>query len=215
MLNTTTTAALVALAGLLAGCGGGMGQMTTVARGAADKGGLGSALDAPLAVGAEVRPEFKFSIAGAAAPTTHLLTARPDMLAVKDGLLVGVKPGVVAVLVATEGDTVIDFLHVSVRAPDRLALHGIDQGGVDLGPLTERLELVSGESMRLVPHVYAGPERLVGVATSTWTVEPPIAAVLKEGLPNRIRLVARSPGEATVTVNMLGKSSTLKLRVVP
>jgi hypothetical protein len=38
--------------------------------------------------------------------------------------------------------------------------------------------------------------------------------VLKEGMPNRVRLVARTPGTATVKVTMLGQTSTLSLKVM-
>ena len=81
--------------------------------------------------------------------------------------------------------------------------------------MSETVELVVGDGMRFVPHPYAGGARLVGVATSTWTVEPPIAIVLREGLPNRVRVVARQPGTANVNVSMLGATSTLRLKVMP
>lgn len=206
---------LVLLAAIAAvGCGyGAMQQSRTVSEGAADKGGLASSLDAPLAVGGEVRPSVKIEVPGSAPPATHLISARPDIVDVRQGLLVGKSPGMSAVLVTTDGDTVLDFFHVTVRAADRLEVHGIDASGADLGPLTEPVELMAGDGMRLVPHGYAGDQRLVGVGTSTWTVEPPIAVTLREGLPNRVRLVARAAGNATVKVTMLGATTTLDLKV--
>jgi hypothetical protein len=199
------------------GCGGmgAMGQAGTHAAGAADKGALASALDAPLAVGGEVRPALRVELPGSAAPSLRLLSARPEILEVKDGLLAGRSPGMSAVLVAMDGDVVLDFVHIWVKATDRVAVHGLDGAGGDLGPLTEPLELVVGEGTRLVPHPYAGSERLIGVATSTWVVDPPIAIVLREGLPNRVRLVARAPGKAEVRVTMLGATHKLALQVVP
>jgi hypothetical protein len=94
-------------------------------------------------------------------------------------------------------------------------VHGIDAAGTDLGPLTEPIDLVVGERLRLVPHPYAGAEQLAGVATPKWTVEPPIAVVLREGLPNRVTLLARTPGTADVRVSMAGVTSHLQLEVVP
>jgi hypothetical protein len=120
-----------------------------------------------------------------------------------------------AVLVALGGDTVVDVVHVWVKAADRIEVHGIDAAGGDVGPLTEPIELVVNGGMRLVPHPYGGPDRLVGVGTSSWVVEPPIALVLREGLPNRVHLVARAPGEAQIKVTMLGATSFLKLKVIP
>jgi hypothetical protein len=196
-------------------CSGGMSQMRPIATGATDKGALTSALDAPIAVGGEVKPAFEYEIPGSTAPPAHLISARSDLIEVRQGLLVGKAPGMTAVLVALDGsETVVDFFHVWVRAADRLVVHGIDAAGNDLGALSEPVELVVGDGMRFVPHPYAGSDRLTGVATSTWTVEPPIAIVLREGLPNRVRLVARQPGSATVNVSMLGAKATLRLQVV-
>jgi hypothetical protein len=205
---------------LLSACGGAMGQVQTSHAGATDKGSLASALDAPLAVGAVVRPALHFDIRGSAAPPTHLLSARTDIVDIQNGLLVGKSSGVSAILVAIEvdrqtaSDTVVDIFHVWVRAADRLEVHGIDASGADLGPLSEPIELLVGDAVRLVPHPYAGSDRLVGVGTSTWTVDPPIALVLHEGMPNRVRLVARQVGVATVKIDMLGATSQLNLKVV-
>lgn len=207
--------ALALLPLLVAGCASGaMGQAHTSAGGAADKGSLASSLDAPLAVGGEVRPAFRVELRGSAAPPVHFLSARPDVIDVRDGLLVGRAPGVSAVLVAMEDNTVIDFMHVWVKPTDRVEVHGIDAAGGDMGPLTEMIELLPGDSLRLVPHAYHGRDRLAGVGTSTWVVDPPIAMVLREGLPNRVRLVARAAGTADVKVTMLGATSHLKIKVI-
>jgi hypothetical protein len=192
-----------------------MGQMRTHGGGAADKGSLLSALDAPLAVGGEVRPAFQMSVAGSTPPPTHLVSARSDVILVRDGVLVGQSPGVAAVLVAMPDETVVDFLHVWVEAANRIDVHGIDGSGADLGPLTDALDMVPGERMRLVPHAYAGAEQLAGVAPATWTVDPPIAVVLREGLPNRVTLLARTAGTADVRVAMAGVTSHLQLKVIP
>jgi hypothetical protein len=197
------------------GCGGGLRQTAVTSEGAPDKGGLASALDAPLAVGAEVRPAIRSDIAGSAGLATHFLSPRADIIEVRNGLLVGKAAGTAPVLMALDGDVVIDFIHVTVRAADRIEVHGIDASGADVGELTDGIDLVAGDGLRLVPHAYGGADRLVGVATSTWTVDPPIALVLREGLPNRVRLLARRPGEANVTVAMLGRTKTLHLKVVP
>jgi hypothetical protein len=218
-MNAETAVAGVGMAVVLSatvacGAAGALGQAQTVNPAGADKGGLASTLDEPLAVGGEVRPTFRSTMAGAAAPPTHFVSARPDVLEVRDGLLVGRSPGMSAVLVAMDDSTVLDFVHVWVRSADRLEVHSIDMAGGDLGPITEPVELVPGDSLRLVPHAYAASEQLAGVATSGWTVEPPIAVVLREGLPNRVRIVARTPGSADVKVTMLGATSHLKLTVV-
>ena len=192
---------------------GGMGQVATTGGKATDSGGLASSLDAPLAVGGEGRPAWRFALQGSAGPSVELLSPRADVLDAKDGLLIGKSAGLAPVLVAIDG-TVIDLIHVTVRPVERIAVHGIDTSGADMGPLTEPIELVAGDGMRLVPQPYAGGEKLVGVATSTWVVDPPIAVILREGLPNRVRLVARQPGSATVQVTMFGATSLLRIEVV-
>src|SRR5437764_1098732 len=83
-------------------------------------------------------------------------------LDVKDGLLIGKQPGVVAVAVATEDDVVLDFIHLTVLRADRVDVHGFDGAGADLGQLSEAVELTVGESAQLVPRAYAGSERLAG-----------------------------------------------------
>ncbi len=200
---------------LLTGCGSAFAQVDAAPSAATDKGGLASSLDAPLAVGGEVRPALHVNVSGSAAPSVRFLSARPDVIAVRDGLLVGRAPGVSAVLVAMEDSTVLDFLHVWVKPADRIEVHGTDSAGGDMGPLTEAVDLLAGDTLRLAPHPYSGPERLAGVGTSTWVVDPPIAVVLREGMPNRVRLVARTPGTADVKVTMLGATSHLQLRVIP
>ncbi len=183
-------------------------------RAAADQGGLASALSSPLALGADVRPDLRFDVKGSVAMSTHLLSAREDILAVKSGLLHGNHEGTAPVLVALDSGTIVDFVHVTVKRASRIEVHAIDPASGDSGALTEPLEVATGESVHLVPFPYAEDQRVVGVSTATWTVEPPIATVLREGLPNRVRLLARKPGQATVKVVMLGSTSTLSLEVI-
>jgi hypothetical protein len=206
--------ALALLVPLTAGCGSAVGQVSTYATGAVDKGSLSSALDAPLAVGGDVRPALHFDLRGSAAPSTHLLSARPDVVEVRNGLLVGKSPGMSAVLVAMDGDVVVDFLHVWVKAADHIEVHGIDTASGDMGAVSEPIELVVGDGMHFSPHAYAGSEQLIGVGASSWVVDPPIAVVLREGLPNRVHLVAKTPGTADVKVTMLGATTHLTVKVI-
>ena len=208
---------LASLLTSLTGCGGGaLGQMDVGGpRPGADTGGLASALSAPIALGADVRPDLRFDVKGSVAMSTHLVSAREDILGVKNGLLHGSHEGTAPVLVALDSGTVVDFVHVTVKRASRIEVHAIDATGGDSGALTEPIDIALGESVHLVPFPYAEDQRLVGVSTATWTVEPPIATVLREGLPNRVRLLARKPGQATVKVAMLGGTSTLSLEVLP
>jgi hypothetical protein len=135
-------------------------------------------------------------------------------VSVRDGTLFATAPGLAAVLAKMPDGTVIDFLHVWVEAPTRITLHRFSQDFTDLGAVTAPVDLVVSESMLLTPRIYAGAQRLAGSAESTWQVEPPLLTVLHDGVPERRRLVARTPGRAKVTVTMVGKSTSIDVRVV-
>jgi hypothetical protein len=203
-----------ALAGTL-GCGGAMGQSAIQDGGATDKGGLLSSLQAPIAVGGSVRPALRLELHGSTPPSTHYISTRPGIIAVRDGVLEGRAPGMSAVLVANDQNVVLDFIHVWVKAANRLEVHRIDVDGADMGEVSEPVEMIVGESVRFVPKPYAGAELLTGVATSSWTVEPPIATVLREGLPGRCRILARNPGTATMKVSLLGSVASVQVKVMP
>jgi len=205
-------AVLVVLAA--SSCGGAMGQAVIHDRGA-DKGGLLSSLNAPLAVGASVRPALQLELHGSTPPSTHYISARPEIIAVRDGLLDGRAPGMTALLIANEQNVVLDFIHVWVKPANRLEMHRIDSDGSDMGEVSEPVEMVVGESVRFMPRPYNGSEALAGVATSSWSIEPPIATVLREGLPNRCRILARQAGTATLKVALLGSVASVQVKVMP
>jgi hypothetical protein len=52
----------------------------------------------PIAVGARFRPKIEATVAGSEGPTVRLLSARPDVVEVDKGELLGVAPGMSAVL---------------------------------------------------------------------------------------------------------------------
>lgn len=197
-------------------CGrGAMGQAALQDQAGADKGGLLSSLNAPLAVGGSVRPALRLELHGSTPPTTHYISARPEIISVRDGLLEGRAPGMTALLIANEQNVVLDFIHVWVKPVNRVEMHRIDSDGSDMGEISEPVEMVVGDSVRFVPRPYNGSEALTGVATSSWTIDPPIATVLREGLPNRCRIVARQAGNATLKVSMLGSAGSVQVKVVP
>lgn len=196
-------------------CGGAMGQAALDNRVASDKGGLLSSLNAPLAAGASVRPALRLELHGSTPPSTRFISARPEIITVRDGVLEGRAQGMTALLIANEQNVVLDFIHVWVKQANRLEMHRIDADGSDMGEVTEPVEMVVGESVRFVPRPYHGSEALAGVATSSWTIDPPIATVLREGLPNRARILARSAGSATLKVAMLGGVASVPVKVMP
>jgi hypothetical protein len=203
------------LATLLAGCGmGAMGQ-SVMSRdcGPNDTRCVLSGLDAPLAVGARLKPAVTLHSKGSGSPLLRLLSTRPDVVEADGGVLTGKGKGVAAVLVANDDGVVLDFLHVSVSAPTRLELHGLGADGSSLGVLSATVELLVGEGLYLQPHAYVEAQELLGDADGTWTVDPPIADVLRTGKPDLRRLLAKEPGQAAVKVSTLGLESSLRLVV--
>src|SRR3954447_5636574 len=65
---------------------------------AGDAGCKSVAPNAPLAVGAHLRPAVEIEIAGSATPDLRVLSGRPDIIASDDDGLRGVRPGLAPVL---------------------------------------------------------------------------------------------------------------------
>jgi len=102
---------------------------------------------------------------------------------------------------------------VSVVAAKRLGLHRRD-GGLDLGELVDDVELITGDEMLVEVEPYLNSQRLLGHGASEWTADPAIT-LLRDGSLARRRVVARTPGQATLTVKAFGFEKTLTIRVLP
>lgn len=194
------------------GCGGmAMQQGTMTADNAEDS----EEVNAPLAVGGTIQPSINMDLRGTAAPTLVLVSARPSVASADQGRIVGHEPGVTAILVTTKEGTVLDFYHLWVEAASRATLHRIEGDGEDLGEVMEGIDMLVGESVYLKPRVYYQAQELAGVVPGKWTVEPPIATVLREGMPERRRIVARRPGNAMLTVEIANVKVAVPIEVMP
>ncbi len=202
---------ILALASASTGCGMAMGQGAMTAKHAGDA----KELDAPLAVGGSIQPDVHLQLTGTAAPALDLVSARPAVVSADGGRLTGLAPGVSAILVTTKDGEVLDFYHLWVEKASRATLHRLYKDGRDMGEVRQGLDLVVGESVVLSPKVYAGSQELAGTPDGTWAVTPPVASVLREGVPERRRLVAMSPGKATLTVKLEGVTVSMPLGVLP
>lgn len=201
-----------ALAALCAACSTGALGQGALHEGSGD---AAEPLAAPVAVGARITPDVRVTTPGAAAPVHDLLSVRPDILEARGHELVGRAPGVTAVLIREPGGSVIDLLHVWVARPSHLIVHRVTPDGDDLGELRDELDLLVGDAVLLSPRVHAGPQRLIGSAEAEWRVDPPGAAVvLRDGVVERRRVVAREAGSATLSIRMLGKSTRVRLSVI-
>ena len=194
------------------GCGRmAMGQGTMAAKQADDA----KLLDAPLAVGGSIQPDVRMDLQGTATPTLVLVSARPGVVAADGGRLTGRAPGVSAILVTTKQGEVLDFYHLWVEKASRATLHRLYADGHDMGEVREGMDLVVGESAVLQPKVYYGAQELAGTVDGTWRVEPPVLAVLRDGVGERRRLVALTAGSATLEVKIANVLVKLPIRVVP
>jgi hypothetical protein len=176
---------------------------------------------APLAVGARMRPQVELELAGTVTPELRVVSGRPDIVDDDGGVLRGVAPGVAPVLITADDGTVIDFVHVWVAAPTRLAAFAAAARTDDAEELTAPLELVAGESRWLTPAVFGGAQRLSGAGDVAWTItcdagaSCPQIALLTDGAPERRRLVARAPGAARIALDGLGLHAEIAVEVVP
>ncbi len=195
----------------LAGCGGAMQQSRMSERNA----DTAKPLTAPLAVGGSLQPKVDIDLQGTASPTIELVSARPDVATAADGKLVGRSPGVTAILITTKDGTVLDFHHLWVEQATRMTLHRQDDQARDLGEVLDGIDFLEGESIYVIPRVYFKSQELAGTVPGTWTVDPPVALLLKQGLADGRRLFGAKPGEATLTVAIPGVSVRVPIRVLP
>jgi hypothetical protein len=213
----------IILAGALGGCGAagalGQAQLFKECR-AGDQGCTSLAPSAPLAVGARLRPAVDIDYKGSATPLVKVLSGAPDVIAADGDMLRGVAPGVAPVLITADDGTVIDFVHVWVAQPTRLAVDAAPTKTDPSEELGAPLQLVAGETRWLSPAIFGGAQRLAGAGDLAWQVTcdaQPCAAIalLTDGSNERRRLVARVPGKARIAIEGLGLHTDVDVEVVP
>ena len=170
-------------------------------------------LDGPVAVGGVVPLSLDLSIQGTATPTVSLLSGDSEVLKAAGTEVVGMAPGVAALVLLSDEGRAVDFIHVFVAAPKRIGLHRRD-GGLELGELVDDVEMIVGDEMIVEVEPYIDSQRLLGRGSSEWTADAPIT-LLRDGAVERRRVVARTAGDAKLTVKAFGFEKTLTIRVVP
>lgn len=201
--------------GFTTGCGttGALGG-ATVAEGCTEEARcFREGLDQPLAQGATIRPAITTKLAGNGGLALHVESADDAVLKAEGGRVTGVAPGVAGLLLRTDAGTVVDFLHVSVKAPTAIELASFKPDGLHTTPIAGRVELLPGESLRLVASLSGEGQPLAGEAPAEWKLDPPIGMLLEEGTPSERRLVASEPGSAKLTVRALDQVRTLDIVV--
>lgn len=166
-------------------------------------------VDAPFAVGANVTLDFALVTPGVAAESLRLEAARPEVMTLEGATVTARSEGMTALLVRAD-ERVVDFLHLTAVAADRL---GLDRP--ERGPVAGRIQLLVGDEVRLSPVLYRGEERLLGERPVTMEADGEVVTVLDEGLGAQRRVVARTPGRTTLTATMAERTTTLELEVLP
>lgn len=199
----------------LAGCGGGALRASIAT---ADKCPTGedcthAGFDAPVAIGATVHPDFQTQLSGSSGQSFHYVAVAPTVLAVDDGAVTGRAAGTSALLLVTDGETVVDFLHVWVKQPTKVRLAatvpGRDKSAITDGPV----ELLVGDSIFVSAVLSADGQRLIGTAPSEWKADEGVLSILREGSVDRRRVVALKPGKTELSVSVLGLDAKIEVIV--
>ena len=201
---------------LIAGCAGDSGALgnTNVSTECAptDFACVTAGLDGPIAVGGVLPLSIDVDALGTSSATMTLMSADPRVLKAAGTEVIGASPGVAALVMLSEGSAV-DFLHVYVAAPNRVGLQRIDSGLVRQ-ELTDEIDMLVGDELVVEIAPYKDTQRLLGHATTTWAAGAPLT-LLKDGVPARRRIVARTAGDTDVTVTSFGFTKTLHVAVLP
>lgn len=173
-------------------------------------------LDAPLAIGARLPLDVHVTARGVSSPKIALEPTRDDILAVEGGTLVGKAPGWSSVMFVGTDGLVMDFVTLTVEAPERIDIYRLTkEGGAEASPLPSRIQLAPGDDFEIAVKAFSGPVRLLGELDATWTLDQPIATILDSGRPASRRLRVKTPGTATLTIEASGFTKTLSLEVLP
>jgi hypothetical protein len=171
--------------------------------------------DAPLAIGAYFEPDFHTHLPGNAGASFHYVSAAPSVLEVADDRVFGRMPGTSALMLVTDGDTVVDFLHVWVKAPTKVRLAstipGRDKAVLTDGPI----ELLAGDTIFVSAMFSADGQRLMGNAPSDWVTDEKVLSILREGSDDKRRVVALAPGKTEISVSSLGLEAAIEVIVRP
>ncbi|MBL8744397.1 MAG: hypothetical protein JNK04_24990 [Myxococcales bacterium] len=197
----------------LSGCAyGAIGQAAVVD----DKGesGVRSSFDRPIAVGAVVRPEIRYSLRGAGAPAMHYEVADESVLSAKDGVIRGKGAGLTSLLLVTDDGVVLDFFHLWVKEPTSVSLGQLTSDDKVI-ELDGRVDLMRGETLRLSASLRGEGQDLGGEAEQRWKMEGKAAQILEEGRAGRRRIVAVEPGKALLEVRVLDRIAKLEIEVHP
>ncbi|MDI1482030.1 hypothetical protein [Polyangium sp. y55x31] len=171
-------------------------------------------IDAPIAKGATLPIQVSVTSEGAATPPLSFVSANPAVFKIDDARIHALSPGLASMLITTEGELVVDFLHVWVAEADALRLHRVTTGGLQTSPLPAAMEMLVGDELTLVASPHLGPQRLLGELDAQFEADPAVVLMLDEGVAGSRRIVAKAAGETNVTVKALDIEVAVALTVL-
>lgn len=180
-----------------------------------DQACMAAGLYAPIAKGGRVSLDVGVNYSGTAALALVLQSVDPAVLQASGNELTGIEEGVVALLVQAPGQRVIDFIHVSVKAPSRLGIHRLGSESGDLGELSPNVQLLTGDQISVDVRPYDDDSLLLGALDATWSASGDAVTMINPGLGSRRQLVARTPGSARLTVTSGAMNGHIDLEVLP
>ncbi|MBI5498532.1 MAG: hypothetical protein HY904_26255 [Deltaproteobacteria bacterium] len=173
-------------------------------------------LDAPLALGAWLDIAVTVELDNTSTPPpTSLRAADSAVLGVSGARITGAGGGLSALLVETPDGVVVDFFHIWVGPATRLKLVPTRPDGTALPSLEQVLVLAAGEQAVVERIPYANSQLLLGRSDAVVTVDSPAVDAVNDPNANRVLLTAAAPGDATVTVEALGVTTSFQVRVTP
>lgn len=176
---------------------------------------LAQGLNGALAVGSHLELDLDYEIGGSAGLPATLLTADRTVLDASDMTLEALAPGASAVLFVGPDGAVMDFLHVWVAAPEELRIYRYTEAGVQLGQVQDEATLLVGDEVLIFVEPFANAQPLLGNFSMERTVDGTAVALVPDVVSSLYRVVARSPGQATVTFHGLGLSKPWEIEVLP
>jgi len=212
---------IAGLAGIffLAACGsdsggtGALGQSETSPE--CDPGDVSCGLDGPIAVGARLPLNISITAPGVAASSITLESTKTNVLAIDGASVRGVTPGFATLAMLDKNAWVIDFLTLTVEAPDRVALFRRKEAGLEPSELPSRMQIAVGDDFEASVLAFLGPTRLQGDLEATWTVDGTSVRMLDGGRPATRRFRAFAVGTASVKVQTSAHTASLSLEVLP
>jgi hypothetical protein len=170
-------------------------------------------LDVPIAVGASETLQLHITARGVTPDRIALVSTRPDKIYTQGTTIEAKAAGMSSILLSNADKTVLDFFTLTARTPTALRLHR--NSTTSNAALPNKIDLLVGDRVVLLPHFYENGALLAGVAEQTWTLDGSGFSILNEGDIASRTIVGRSPGTGTVTVKSLGFEAKLTLQVLP